>query len=269
MPMTIKERYADPESILAAHNDVLALQLAHRSVRKFTSEQVTDAKRAALVAAAQSASTSSNLQSWSVIAVRDVERKSRLGALTGPGNRRFIEQAPLFLLWIADLGRARRLADRSGLPLDGADYLEVTLVAFIDTALAAQNAVIAAESLGLGAVFVGGIRNHPTDVATELKLPMHAVAAFGMAVGTPDPSEEAGIKPRLPQAAVLHHEQYDAPVADAHIPMYDERLSSYNARYGMPGNWSERVLTRLASAESLNGRHRLRDTLERLGLPSL
>ncbi len=172
-------------------------------------------------------------------------------------------------MWIADLGRARRLAARSGLPLDGADYLEVTLVAFIDTALAAQNATLAAESLGLGAVFVGGIRNHPAEVAAELELPMHAVAAFGMAVGVPDASEEAGIKPRLPQAAVLHHERYDAVAADAHIPAHDERLSGYNERYGMPGNWSERVLKRLAGPESLNGRHRMRDTLTRLGLPSL
>lgn len=266
--MTVTERYADPELTLATHNDVLALQLAHRSVRKFTSEPVTDAQLAAIIAAAQSASTSSNLQPWSVVAVRDPDRKSRVGAFAGAGNLRFIEQAPLFLLWIADLGRARRLAERSGQPCDGADYLETTLVAFIDTALAAQNAVIAAESLGFGAVFVGGIRNHPEEVAAELELPMHTVAAFGMAIGIPDPSEAAGIKPRLPQAAVLHHETYNAPEADAHIPMYDERLSGYNTRYGMPGNWSERVLKRLASAESLNGRHRMRDTLERLGLPS-
>jgi nitroreductase len=267
--MTIIERYADPELTLTAHNDVLALQLAHRSVREFAAEPVTDAQLAAIVAAAQSASTSSNLQSWSVIAVRDEEQKSRLGSFTGPGNQRFIEQAPLFLLWIADLGRARRLAARFELPLEGADYLEATLVAFIDAALAAQNAVIAAESLGLGAVYVGGIRNHPVEVAAALELPPHAVAAFGMAVGVPDPSEAAGIKPRLPQAAVLHHDRYDAPAADAHIPMYDERLSGYNARYGMPGNWSERVVKRLASAESLNGRHRMRETLKKLGLPSL
>lgn len=267
--MTVTERYADPDLTLGAHNDVLALQLAHRSVRKFTAEPVTEAQLTAIVAAAQSASTSSNLQHWSVIAVRDAARRSRLGALAGPGNQRFIEQAPLFLVWIADLGRARRLADRSGLPSAAADYLETTLVAFIDTALAAQNGALAAESLGLGAVFVGGIRNHPAEVAAELALPMHAVAAFGMAIGAPDPSEEAGIKPRLPQPAVLHHERYDAPAADGHIPMYDERLSGYNARYGMPGNWSDRVLKRLAGAESMNGRHQMRDTLERLGFPSI
>jgi hypothetical protein len=123
------------------------LQLAHRSVRKFTAHPVTDGELAALVAAAQSASTSSNLQPWSVVAIRDPEHKARLAALAN--GQQFINQAPLFLVWIADLGRVHRLAERSGRPLDGADYLESTLIAFIDTALAAQNAVIAAESLGL------------------------------------------------------------------------------------------------------------------------
>jgi hypothetical protein len=153
--------------------------------------------------------------------------------------------------------------------VDAADYLETTIIGFVDTALAAQNAVVAAESLGLGTVFVGAIRNHPDRVAAELGLPPHAVAAFGLAVGVPDPTENAGVKPRLPQAAVVHHERYDAAAADAHIPSYDDRLAAYNQRHGLPaGGWSGRVLTRLAGPESMAGRHRLRELLGDLGLPS-
>jgi Nitroreductase family len=125
-------------------------------------------------------------------------------------NQAFIEQAPLFLVWVADLGRARRLAARAGTPLEAVDYLETTIIGFIDTALAAQNVVVAVESLGLGSVFVGAIRNRPDEVAAELGLPRHTIVAFGLAVGSPDPDENAGVKPRPPQAAVLHHEQYDA-----------------------------------------------------------
>ncbi|TGB40345.1 NADPH-dependent oxidoreductase [Mycolicibacterium peregrinum] len=264
--MTVIARYGDIDAVLGVHNETLALQLAHRSVRKFTAKPVTDEQLSALVAAAQSASTSSNLQPWSVIAVRDPQHKARLAALAN--NQQFINEAPLFLVWVADLGRARRLAQRAGAALDGADYLETTIIGFVDTALAAQNAVVAAESLGLGAVFVGAIRNHPEEVAAELRLPPHAVATFGLAVGTPDPTENAGIKPRLPQAAVLHREQYDAEVADSYLPGYDERLAVYNTRYGLSGSWSERVLSRLAGPHSLSGRHRLREQLERLGLPS-
>jgi nitroreductase len=264
--MPAAARYGDPAATLGVVNDVLSLQLARRSVRQFGPREVTDDELTALVAAAQSAATSSNLQPWSVVAVRDPERKARLAALAA--HQAFIEQAPLFLVWVADLGRARRLAERAGTETAAADYLETTLIGFVDTALAAQNAVLAAESLGLGSVFVGAIRNHPEAVAAELGLPPHTVATFGLAVGTPDPTERADIKPRLPQAAVLHHERYDAAAADAHIAVYDERLSTYNTRFGLAGNWSNRVLARLKGPESMAGRHRLRETLERLGLPS-
>ncbi|MDF3336369.1 NADPH-dependent oxidoreductase [Mycolicibacterium septicum] len=264
--MTVIARYGDIDAVLGVHSETLALQLAHRSVRKFTAEPVTDEQLSALVAAAQSAATSSNLQPWSVIAIRDPQRKARLATLAN--NQQFINEAPLFLVWVADLGRARRLAQRSGAALDGADYLETTIIGFVDTALAAQNAVVAAESLGMGAVFVGAIRNNPEEVAAELGLPPHAVATFGLAVGTPDPTENAGIKPRLPQDAVLHRERYNAEAADSHLPAYDERLAVYNNRYGLSGSWSERVLSRLAGPHSLSGRHRLRQQLERLGLPS-
>ncbi len=91
--------------------------------------------------------------------------------------------------------------------------------------------MIAAHSLGLGSVFVGAIRNEPEKVAAELRLPPHAVAAFGLAVGVPDPTENAGVKPRLPQGAVLHREQYDAS-ADAHIAAYDERLCGAGDHFG-------------------------------------
>ncbi|KPM54305.1 nitroreductase [Frankia sp. R43] len=263
--MPAAARYGDPAAKLDAINDVLRLQLAHRSVRRFGPRDVSDDELAAIVTAAQSASTSSNLQVWSVVAVRDPQRRARLAALAG--NQAFIAQAPLFLVWIADLSRVHRLAERAGTQVGAVEYLETTIVGFVDTALAAQNAAVAAESLGLGTVFVGAVRNRPEEIAAELGLPPHAVAAFGLAVGTPDPTEAADVKPRLPREAVLHRERYDV-AADAHIPAYDVRLSAYNARFGLDGNWSDRALSRLAGPDSMAGRHRLREILERLGLPS-
>jgi nitroreductase len=265
--MSVTTRYGDDAVTLDVHSEVLDLLLAHRSVRRFAADDVSDDQLRALVAAAQSAPTSSNLQPWSVVAVRDPERKARLATFSA--GQGFVAEAPLLLVWVADLGRARRLASRAGTSVDAADYLETTIIGFIDTALAAQNAVVAAESLGLGTVFVGAMRNHPDLVAAELGLPPHAVAAFGLAVGVPDPTEDAGVKPRLPQAAVLHHEAYDADAADAHIAAYDDRLAAYNQRYGLPdGGWTGRVLERLAGPDSMAGRHVLRQKLDGLGLPS-
>lgn len=122
-----------------------------------------------LIAAAQSASTSSNLQTWSVVAVEDQQRKEELSKLAG--NQAHIKQVPLFLVWLADLARLSSIADSRGISHDALEYLEMFVTATIDASLAAQNAAVAAESLGLGTVYIGGIRNHPQEVAEILNLP--------------------------------------------------------------------------------------------------
>ncbi|NKY86845.1 NADPH-dependent oxidoreductase [Nocardia veterana] len=262
----MRDRYRDPElTSLTRTNPVIELQLAHRSVRAFRDEPVGAAELTTIVAAAQSASTSSNLQAWSVVAVRDRQRRDRLATLAG--NQDFIRRAPLFLVWAADLGRIGRLAAARQARVDATEYLESTILGFVDTSLAAQNAVLAAESLGLGAVFVGAIRNDPVGVAAELRLPDGVFPVFGLALGVPDPAEPAGVKPRLPQRAVLHHEVYD-PTGDEAIGDYDARLAEYNTEFGRSGGWVDIVLNRLADRDSLKGRHRLREHLQRQGFPS-
>lgn len=257
-------RYGDPSFRLETRNDVIDLLLRHRSVRRFLEEPVTDGQLAALVAAAQSSPTSSNLQVTSVVAVRDPDRKARLAELT---RNPFVARAPLFLVWVADLSRARRLADRAGESVDATEYVESTLIGFVDTALAVQGAITAAESLGLGTCCVGGVRNAPVEIADELGLPDGAFPVVGLAVGVPDPEESAGIKPRLPQSVVLHHETYDADDADR-IAEYDERAAAYNRSFGLSGAWSDRVRTRLAGVQSMVGREAMREWLEKRGLAS-
>ncbi|MGY4098982.1 NADPH-dependent oxidoreductase [Nocardia sp. R16R-3T] len=262
----VQQRYRDPNPTEPAEwNPVLRVLHEHRSVRRYLTDPVSDDTLRLLVSAAQSAPTSSNLQVWSVIAVRDSARKARIAALAG--GQAHIEQAPLLLVFTADFARLRQLAADHDAPLAGADYLESSYVGFIDAALAAQNTVVAAESLGLGTVYIGAIRNNPEQVAAELKLPEQVFAVFGLLVGHPDPSEDARVKPRLPQSAVLHHETYDLPTQRPHVAAYEDRIAEFYAEQQLPHSWTERVLGRLASATSLNGRHRLRESLANRGFP--
>ena len=240
--------------------------LAHRSVRRFTERAVDDDTLTALVAAAQSASTSSNLQSWSVVAVRDPERKRALRQLAG--DQAFIEQAPVVLVWVADFSRAAQLADDAGVALAAADLVESTIVGMVDAALASQNALVAAESLGLGGVYIGAMRNDPDGVAELLGLPPRVMAVAGLAIGHPDPTDTAGVKPRLPQSAVLHHERYDPEAAAAGAAAYESALGDYYATQGRPVSWRQTVLRRLSDFQNLSGREHLRAALERRGLPS-
>lgn len=245
-------------------DEVIGKLLAHRSVRAYRPDPLPDGLVETLVAAAQSAASSSNLQLWSVVAVRDPARRARLAELAG--GQKHIVQAPLLLVWIADLARGHDIAAEAGEPVEGFEFLESFTVAAVDAALAAQNAVIAAESLGLGTVYIGGIRNRPLEVAEVLELPPHAAAVFGLVVGWPDPSAPAAVKPRLPQAAVLHHERYALEPQRAAVRSYDETARAFQRSQGQePVGWIAQILARSRSAASLNGRDRLREALTAMG----
>jgi nitroreductase len=258
------ERYRDALDLPVDWNDTLDVLVRHRSVRAFLPDAVPDGTIELLVAAAQSAPSSSNLQPWSVIAVEDPARKARLAALAG--NQKHIEQAPLFLLWLVDLHRLESIGAARGTPTEGLSYFETLLLGVVDTAMAAQNAVVALESLGLGAVYAGGIRNKPAEVARELDLPPQVFALVGLSVGYPDPAAPASVKPRLPQDAVLFREQYPHAVNEAAVAHYDGSLRAFQREQGMAErDWSELATHRVRGAEALSGRHRMRDILHSLG----
>lgn len=260
----VQQRYADPATEVPEQwNPVLEVLHAHKSVRRYLPDPVSPATIRLLVSAAQSAATSSNLQVWSVIEVRDPARKARLAEIAG--GQEHIVQAPVLLVWTADFARLRQLAADHEAPLEGADYLESSYVGFVDAALAAQNAVVAAESLGLGTVYIGALRNDPERVAAELGLPDHVFAVFGLVVGHPDPAEGTRVKPRLPQPAVLHQETYDLTGQRGPVAAYEQRIGELYSEQGLPFSWTDRVLARLASVTSLNGRHRLRESLNTRG----
>lgn len=260
-------RYGADEALpgaLGPLNPVLDRLLAHASVRAYLPDALPAGTLEALIAAAQSASSSSNLQAWSVIAIEEAERKSRLAELAG--RQAHIRQAPLFLVWLADLARLERQAERLGVVAEGLDFLESLLLGVIDAALAAQNAVLALESLGLASVYIGAIRNQPEAVARELQLPPRVFPVFGMCVGYPDPARPVAVKPRLPQGAVLHRERYDLAAQDAEVARYDDTMAGFYASQGMPvSRWSQHSVNRVLTPGSLHGREHLVEALRRLG----
>lgn len=248
-----------------ASNPVIETILSHRSVRSFLPDALSPGTLELLIAAAQSAPSSSNLQAWSVVAVEDAERKRRLAALAG--NQQHIIDAPLFLAFLADTSRLADVASRHAIPSEGLGYLDTFLLAAVDAGLAAQSALIAAESLGLGTVYIGALRNKPEDVARELGLPKGVFALFGLVVGKPDPARPASVKPRLPQRAVASREQY-TPAKEADVARYDEAMRTfYSAQKLEPVLWSKHSSERVRGPERLNGRHRLREALAALGFP--
>jgi nitroreductase len=265
----LRQRYrAEPPATKAPWNEAIDAILDHRSARAYLPDALPDGTLDVLIAAAQSAPTSSNLQAWSVVAVADPARKARLAVLAGPNAQ--INEAPLFLVWIADLARARAIAGQYQTPGDGLDYVESFLLAALDSALAAQNAVVAADSLGLGSCYIGAIRNHPEAVAAELGLPPETVAVFGLTVGRPDPERASDVKPRLPQSSVLHHERYGATTRDEDLAAYNTALRQFQTEQKMlPIDWTEQVSRRIGTTPAIKGREQLAGVLRGLGFKLL
>ncbi len=246
-------------------SEVLRMLLSHKSVRRFKSDALPAGALEMLGTAAQSAASSSNLQTWSVVVVADPTRKDAAAKLSG--DQDFIRQAPLFLVFCADLSRLTAVSAREQMPGAALDYTEMFVTAAIDASLAGQNAAVAAEGLGLGICYVGGARNHPQELAELLHLPPRVIALFGLSVGWPVDGDTTEIKPRLPQSGVLFHETYDADARDSAVTEYNETMRGFYERQHMDshGDWSTQSAKRVAGPEALSGRDVLRQILEERG----
>jgi len=204
-----------------AKNDVIDLMLKHQSIRKFTQQPIPQELIEQLIQAGQAASSSSFVQVTTVIQVSQPERREKLQ--TASGNQAYVGSCPLFLVFCADLKRNQQICTTLGVDMP-TGFTEQALIASIDTAIMAQNVLLAAESVGLGGVYIGGLRNQPELVSETLNLPDQVVPLFGMCLGYA--AQDPGLKPRLPTKVVLHQEQYQ-PLDQAELKQYDQLLSAY------------------------------------------
>lgn len=261
----LQRRYgAEAIPAVGPWNDTIARLLDHRSVRGYKPDPVPAGTLETLIAAAQSAATSSNMQWTSVVAVTDPAKKKVLAEIAG--NQKHIEQCPLYLCWVTDMSRNSAIGQAEKTDLKVMPWLETFLVASVDVALAAQNAVVAAESIGLSTVYIGAMRNDPERVAKLLGLPPQCFVLFGLCVGYASEQAAGEVKPRMPQPMMLHHERYDASGAEALRQAHDKAMTEFSARHEMQaGTWTQRVLNRLGPMSSMNGRERLAAALAALG----
>ncbi len=205
-------------------NSVMSLMRAHSSQRHFRDQAIDEYLLKDIIRCGQAASSSSFIQACSVIRVRDPKKREIIAEAAG--NQRYVVDAPEFLVLCADMKRIAYCCEKSDLgEIEG--YAEHFLQATVDTALMAQNMLLAAESAGLGGVFIGGIRNQIQIVADTLALPQLVYPAFGLCLGWPQ--DKAAVKPRLPLDVVLHEDAYRADAVAQQVDDYDAQMAAYYA----------------------------------------
>lgn len=185
-------------------NETIASQLAHRTIRAYKDQPLTDAEVETLMDVARHTATSSFLQSCTVLHITDPQVREAIGTASGQpyvGGTK----GDLFI-FVADLYRNSRIRAEQGVSSEALGSINLFLTALEDALLAAQNVVVAAESMGLGTVYLGSILADPRGVVDALELPELTFPVVGLLVGHAD--QEPGQKPRMPLSVVTAKNTY-------------------------------------------------------------
>ncbi|MBH0163653.1 oxygen-insensitive NADPH nitroreductase [Fictibacillus sp. 7GRE50] len=247
-------------------NEIIETILAHRSIRKFKDKPLDDETVETLVQCAQAASTSSYQQVCTIIGVEDREKKEKLAELAG--NQSYVADNGYFFVFCMDYNRHTIAANMKSIDIqETIQSTEAFIVGSVDAALAAQNLSVAAESLGLGIVYIGGIRNQLQEVSALLDCPDHVLPLFGVAVGYPD--AEPGKKPRLPMSAVFHKNQYqNSEETEALLDQYEKETAAYYTER-TSGKRTEGWVTQITASMATPKRTYMKEFVRSKGLNKL
>ena len=230
-------------------SETITLMKSHTSVRRFKEEVIPQEDLNTILSAEQMASSWKNFQSYSVIVVRSQEKKEALYELV---PQEAIRQSAVFLLFVGDLNRAEKGA-RLHTDTFQPQGVEGLLITSVDAALAEQNTLLAAESLGYGGVIIGLVRYKSVELAELFKLPDYTYPVFGIALGVPN--QQHDVKPRLPLEQVVFEEEYQEQTAEA-IEAYDRVQAEY-AGARATTTWSQRLAEQFGQPEPSSTRENL------------
>ncbi|WP_439241255.1 oxygen-insensitive NADPH nitroreductase [Lonepinella sp. BR2474] len=220
----------------------LATALHHRSIRRFTDQAIPTEVFEQLIEAGQMASSSSFLQSVSIIRVTDSIKRQQIRTICGGGSetgQMYVQESPEFLVFCIDTYRHQQLV-----PEAQTDWMEMLLIGAVDVGIMAQNVLLCAESVGLGGVYIGSLRNGIAQVADILGLPTGVVPLVGLCLGYPDQTPLQ--RPRLPTHVILSENHYQA-ASQRDLAEYDEQVRAYYVQRSSKAlNWTEQVRNTLA-----------------------
>lgn len=196
-----------------------------RTIRQYTSKQVTDEQLAAMLEAASHAPTTGNMQLYSVIVTRSEEQKKALAPTHF--NQPTVTGASVVLTFCADFNRFVKWCEVSDAK-PGYDNFQSFMTAVLDTVIFAQQFCTIAEMQGLGVCYLGTTTYNAPDIARILDLPKRVVPVTTLTVGYP--ASEGVVSDRLPIGAIIHDEKYVDYTPDRITEIYAEKEAREDSR---------------------------------------
>lgn len=203
----------------------------HRSIRKYKSDPVPEDLLTEILSAGIRASSSGNMQTYSIIITRDRVLRERLFAPHMEQN--MVLDAPILLTFCSDFNRMRKWLKLNDAP-DGFDNFMSFMVAAIDAILVSQNVALAAEASGLGICYMGSTLANCDQIGEILRLPPGVVPVVGYSLGYP--AEDPAPRDRLPLDGLVHDEVYQDYTDERIAEVYRQRDVAGWDRY-MANDW--------------------------------
>lgn len=182
---------------------MLDVLLNHRTIRKYSNKPVSQTDLNEILMAGCRASTTGNMQVYSVIVTESSEMKAQLAPCHF--NQPMVKTAPVVLTFCADFNRFNKWCRLNGAE-PGYDNFLSFMTAAIDALLVAQNVCVAAESKGMGICYLGTTTYMAEKLIEVLKLPVGVVPLTTVTLGWPEENPEQ--IDRLPLDALVHKEVY-------------------------------------------------------------
>lgn len=173
-------------------NDVISQLKSRKSVRVFEDKLIEGNIKTEIINSALEAPTAGGMMLFSIIDITDAVIKNKLSVLCD--NQPFIAKAPMVLIFLADFQRwydTFIYADCNPRTPEVGDIL----LAYSDAVIAAQNTVVAAESLNIGSCYIGDIIEQCEDISELLNLPPYVIPAAMLVYGYPTEQQKNRIKP--------------------------------------------------------------------------
>lgn len=190
----------------------------HRSIRKYENKAIPADVLRRIIEAANRASNTGNMQLVSIVATTKDEIKSALAP--AHFNQKMITEAPLILTVCADVNRMNKWCE-----LRNAKYgfmnMQTLYTATVDATIAAQNAALEAEHLGLGICYLGTTTYNARQIIEVLNLPKGVMPVTTITIGYP--ADVPSLTERLPIEAILHNEKYEDYTDEKINSLYAER----------------------------------------------
>lgn len=192
----------------------------HRSIRKYKNTPVAEKDLHEILEAGTRASTTGNMQIYSIIVTRDEEMKKKLAPTHF--NQAMATKAPVLLTFCADINRFNKWCEQRNAEPGYDNFLWFTN-AVIDAMLVAQNCCVAAEAKGLGVCYLGTTTYTADKIIDILELPKGVIPITTVVMGYAD--ENPGLTDRLPLEGVVHYETYQDYSPAMIDQIYEEKES--------------------------------------------